>query len=321
MEEKKKRFQILALDGGGIKGLYSAAVLAHIEKDLEIKIADHFDLIVGTSTGGIIALALGSGLRPQNIVKFYEEWGPEIFRDGVIPKVKQFYRNKYSNKGLQNALKKCLGDKKLGESTKRLVIPSFNVDENSVHLFKTPHHKRLKRDWKIPMWKVAMATTAAPTFFPIYKGINSLRLLDGGVWANNPSMVGIVEAKSLLNADIDSIHLLNLGTTLEVKKRSDKLNFGGLWQWKKDAVNLIMEGQSEGAYNQCRLLLGESNAYRLNPIVPKNLFTLDKLNVDKLMSKASSQSREFTPIFEERFMNHIAPDYKPLYPDKGEVYE
>ncbi len=75
-----KRFQILSLDGGGIKGLFSAAVLASIEEDLGIRITDHFDLVTGTSTGGIIALGLGIGLRPREIVEFYVREGPRIFK-------------------------------------------------------------------------------------------------------------------------------------------------------------------------------------------------------------------------------------------------
>ena len=79
-----ERFQILSLDGGGIKGLFSAAVLAKLEEDLNTNITDHFDLIVGTSTGGIIALGLGLGMKPQEIVQFYVESGPQIFRDRYL---------------------------------------------------------------------------------------------------------------------------------------------------------------------------------------------------------------------------------------------
>lgn len=80
MTKASQRFQILSLDGGGIKGLFSAAVLAKIEEDLGVTVADHFDLITGTSTGGIIALGLGIGLHPREIVHFYVSQGPAIFR-------------------------------------------------------------------------------------------------------------------------------------------------------------------------------------------------------------------------------------------------
>jgi patatin-like phospholipase/acyl hydrolase len=75
-----QRFQILALDGGGLRGIFSAAILAALEDDLQISAVDHFDLIAGTSTGGIIALGLGLGLRPRQIVEFYAELGERVFR-------------------------------------------------------------------------------------------------------------------------------------------------------------------------------------------------------------------------------------------------
>jgi patatin-like phospholipase/acyl hydrolase len=319
LEQGSKRFQILALDGGGIKGLYSAAVLANVEADLNIKIADHFDLIVGTSTGGIIALALGIGLSPKEVVEFYVKYGPQIFPCGFLPKVRQLFRNKFSNSKLQHSLIECFGDQTLGDAIKRLVIPSFNAEENSVHLFKTPHHPRLRRDLKIPIWQIAMATSAAPTFFPIFRGVSNLRLIDGGVWANNPSMVGVVEAVSMLGVNLESIHILNLGTTREMKHRPDNLDFGGFWQWKKDAVDLILDGQSVGAYTQCCHLLGENHVYRLNPTVPKDMYAMDKLNVENLTAKAYHESRVFAPIFEERYKSHIAPIYVPLQPTKEKI--
>jgi len=83
------RFQILSLDGGGIKGIFSAAVLTHLEEDLQINVADHFDLITGTSTGGIIALCLGLGMRPRDIVRFYVDQGPLIFPDTKEKKIRR----------------------------------------------------------------------------------------------------------------------------------------------------------------------------------------------------------------------------------------
>jgi patatin-like phospholipase/acyl hydrolase len=190
-------FQILCLDGGGIKGLFSAAILAHLEEDFHIKITDYFDLIVGTSTGGIIALALGIGLRPREIVHFYVSNGNSIFANRWPLKLRQlwhlsryFIRNKYDSEPLEKALKDCFGDKLLAESKKRVVIPSYNIGEDDIYLFKTPHHERLRRDYKVPVWKVAMATSAAPTYFPCFRGLNDIRLIDGGVWVSIPVQTG-----------------------------------------------------------------------------------------------------------------------------------
>lgn len=318
MDRQPKCFQILALDGGGIKGIFSAAMLAHIEDDLETSIVDHFDLIVGTSTGGIIALGLGMGLSAKEILEFYIEHGPKIFPNNCFTKCRQLFRNKYSNKELKHALKDCFGEETLGSSCKRLVIPSFNIDENSLHVFKTPHHKNFRRDYKEPIWKVAMATSAAPTYFPVFRDIDHIRLIDGGIWANNPSMVGVVEAVNFLDIPLGSIHVLSLGTTLEVKKRRKSLNYGGVWQWKTDIVDLILDGQSVGAHTQCLHLLGKDKVMRLNPVVPQKLFAIDKLNIDEMKSKAASQSRGTTPHIKEHFMPHKAMDYTPIHTVEGE---
>ena len=117
-----RRFQILSLDGGGIKGIFSAAALANIENDLKVSIIDHFDLIVGTSTGGVIALGLGLGMRPMEILHFYVECGSKIFSNnfGVSP-LKHWLCRKYTDSQFHLALQKCFGNSRLADSMKRLV--------------------------------------------------------------------------------------------------------------------------------------------------------------------------------------------------------
>jgi patatin-like phospholipase/acyl hydrolase len=314
-----ERFQILSLDGGGIKGLFSAAVLAHIEEDCGINIVDHFDLITGTSTGGIIALGLGMGMRPIDIVKFYVDKGPAIFPQGNwIERCWRWTRgwicNKYENDALKRSLQECFGERLLGESRKRLVIPSYNLGEDDVYLFKTPYHQRLRRDFKVPTWKVALATSAAPTFFPAYKEVDHVRLIDGGVWANNPTLVGIAEAVSMLDVPLGAIRVLSLGTTDEVKGRRAKLDAGGLWQWKKDAVDVIMRGQSIGAYTQALHLLGRDRVVRIDPKVPDRFFKLDKLSAKELLAKAAHESRISCPVIHEKFLEHYAEISFPYHP-------
>ena len=309
----KNRFQILSIDGGGIKGLFSAAALAHLEEDLKIKISNNFDLIVGTSTGGIIALALGVQMSPREIVKFYVNNGNKIFpTKRFFPHSKLFF-NKYNPEPLKKSLKECFDDKLLGDSKKRVVIPSYNIGEDDVYLFKTSHHKRLRRDYKVPIWKVAMATSAAPTYFPSFRKIDNIRLVDGGVWANNPIMIGIVEAVSMLSVSLDSIRVLSLGTTTEVKGRSNKLDHGRLWQWKIEAVDVVLQGQSIGAFTQAQHLLGADNVLRINPKVPDGLFALDKLSEDELLAKAAHESRILTSKYEEKFMDHTSPEFIPFH--------
>lgn len=306
------RFQILSLDGGGLKGLFSAAILAHLERDLKTNITDHFDLIVGTSTGGIIALGLGLGMSPHELVHFYVEKGHYIFPDSKLTKLRQLWRNKFNANPLKTALKECFGDALLGSSKKRLVIPSYNLGDDDVYLFKTPHHDRLKRDYKVPIWKVALATSAAPTYFPAFLELDHLRLIDGGIWANNPTMVGIVEAISMLNQKLEDILVLSLGTTNEIKERSRKLDGGGCLQWKKDIVDVVLRGQSISVFTQAQHLLGKNKVIRMDPNVPDALFTIDKLSERELLGKAAHESRHFSPLFRKMFMNHKAQEFKPL---------
>ena len=161
------RFQILSLDGGGSKAIFSAAVLARLEEDLGCCITDHFDLIVGTSAGGIIALGLGHGLRPKEIVEFFLDEIRTVFPGPRwLHGLRRFVRSKYDGEGLRSALRRRFGESLLGESQVPLVIPAYDLGENDVHLFKTPHHPRLTRDWQVPKWEVAAATCAAPTYFP-----------------------------------------------------------------------------------------------------------------------------------------------------------
>lgn len=306
-------FQILSLDGGGIKGIFSAAVLAFLEEDHGAQITNHFDLIVGTSTGGIIALGLGMGMRPNEIVRFYVERGPEIFAGGQLASLRRVFRNKFEATELERALKACFGENRLAESYKRLVVPAYNISEDDVYLFKTPHHKRLKRDHKVPMWKVAMATSAAPTYFPSFRQLDHIRLVDGGIWANNPIMVGITEAISMLGVPIGAIRVLSLGTTDELRSRPKRLDRGGLCQWGSQAIEVVLRGQSIGASNQAKHLLGAEKAIRLDPKVPEGIFKLDSLTEKELIAKAAHESRHFSPSFKEKFMGHLAPEFKPLH--------
>jgi patatin-like phospholipase/acyl hydrolase len=312
----KERFQILSLDGGGIKGLFSAAFMAKLEEDLGINIVDHFDLIVGTSTGGIIALGLGFGLTPKELVEFYYEKGLRIFRKTPIwTSLKGWLFPKYSGRDLESVFreKDCFGEKLLGESKKRLVIPSYNIDSSQVYLFKTAHHERFKRDYKVPAWKIARATSAAPSYFPISTDIDNIRMVDGGVWANNPAMVGLFEAIAVLGVPLEQVRIMSVGTTEELKESPQRLNkYGGLAFWAKTATELIMQAQSVGINMQMQLLL-KDHFDRISPTVPDGLFGLDKMNLDQLFAYASSQSRIYSPEFAKKYQEHLAEDFVPAH--------
>ncbi|PHQ34367.1 CBASS cGAMP-activated phospholipase [Rhodopirellula bahusiensis] len=311
----QQKFQILSLDGGGIKGLFSAAVLAAVEEDLGISVVNHFDLVTGTSTGGIIALGLASGKRPREIVEFYQRYHRDIFSHQYGWKwTRHWFRPRHKQEPLVEALKSSFQDKKLGECTKRVVIPTYNLGEDNVHLFRTAHHSRLKRDFRYPIWKIALATSSAPTYFQSCREIEGCRLIDGGVWANNPTMVAIAEAVGTLDVPINSIRVLSIGTTDAITNRHKRLDRGGKLSWIRgsEVVDIVMRGQSLGIDNQARLLLGEENYDRWDSKTAKGAFSLDDISkVDDLTSKAAAISRHLMPRFESMFYPHKAEEFVP----------
>ena len=306
------RFQILALDGGGLRGIFSAAILAALEEDLQTSITDHFDLIAGTSTGGIIALGLGLGLRPRQIVDFYAELGSRVF--GGLPAItsaRQVLRAKYLPGPLREALTEVFGGRTFGESTKRLVVTSYNLGADDVYLFRTAHHPRLRRDWRELAVDVAMATSAAPTYLPAHS-LSGTRLVDGGLWANNPSMVALVEAVGTCDVSLENLRVFSLGTTVEVKHRSPRLDRGGLLAWAGAAVDVILRAQSISANNQVHHLIGPEQLLRLDPVVPAGVFALDRANASELIGMASHASRTASPRLADCFLDHQAPEFTPF---------
>jgi patatin-like phospholipase/acyl hydrolase len=311
------RFQILALDGGGAKALFTAHVLARLEQDLGISISNSFDLIAGTSAGGIVALGLGAGLTPGEIVSHYEALVKTVFpvsRRRPWRRPRQLTAPIYDGDVLRSALTEVLGDRTLGESTKRLVIPSWDVQRGAVHIFKTPHHIRLTRDWRIPMVDIAMATSAAPIYFPAAR-VDGQRLIDGGVWANNPSVVAIAEAVSMLNVPLGSISVLNVGTIDQLTNHPKRLDRGGLFNWAKPIAPLILNAGSRGGQGIAEHLIGKSAYTRFDARVPGDLYALDSADPHDLAGLAASVSRELSPIYTERFATHRAPEYTSLIGD------
>lgn len=311
------RFQILALDGGGAKALFTAHVLARLERDLGVSITDSFDLIAGTSAGGIVALGLGAGLTPSEIVGHYEELVEAVFpsaRRRLWRRPRQLTAPIYDAEALRTALTKVLGERSLGDSTKRLVIPAWDVQRGAVHIFKTPHHTRLTRDWRLSMVDIAMATSAAPLYFPAAR-VDGHRLIDGGVWANNPSVVAIAEAVSMLDVPLASIRVLNVGTIDQLANHPKRLDRGGLLNWAKPVAPLILNAGSRGGQGIAEHLVGKDDFTRFDARVPGDLYALDSADPDDLAGLAASVSRELSPSYTERFATHRAAEYTPLIGD------
>jgi uncharacterized protein len=308
------RFQILALDGGGAKALFTVHILARLEQDLGVSVSDSFDLIAGTSAGGIVALALGAGLAPSEIVMHFKSLVDTVFpsaRRRWWRRPRQLTSPIYDADALRTALKGILGGTKLGDSAKRLVIPAWDVQAGAVHIFKTPHHRRLTRDWRLQMVDVALATSAAPVYFPAAR-VDDHRLIDGGVWANNPSVVSIAEAVSMLGVPLRAIRVLNVGTIDRVTNHPKRLDRGGLLNWAKPIAPLILDAGSRGGQGIAEHLIGKGNYTRFDASVPGELYALDSADPEDVAGLAARVSRILSPTYSELFASHKATKYLPL---------
>ena len=311
---KKKR--ILAIDGGGIKGVFPASFLATVEDSIRDNVANYFDLIVGTSTGGIIALGLGLGLSATEILAFYEESGPLIFGGNRrLRKLRWLRTTKYNSAPLKEALKNRFGAKKLGDSKKRLVIPSLNLENGEVYIYKTAHHPRLQRDYKEKAVDVALATSAAPTYFPAHRATTGTPLIDGGVWANNPVGMSVVEAISVLEWPRNSLKVLSLGCTTEPLNIDRGRNSPrGLSYWTPKLLDVFMHAQSHSSLGTAKLLAGHDNIIRIDPGMPQGRFSLDGTEgICSLKGLGNSEARHALPKLQEIFLGNPVEPFNPFY--------
>ena len=269
----EKPFRILSIDGGGIRGILPATMLAEIESRYlgGRCVGDYFDMIAGTSTGGIIALGLSIGKTAKTILDLYEEHGDKVFPPATYNflnlrktwrSIQGAQHHRYDPAKLEGPLKHIFQSAKIGDAQRRLCIPSFD-GFTEVNVFKTPHHRDYKMDWEEDMVAVAMATAAAPTYFPVYK--NGQRMFaDGGVWANNPVMIGLVDALVCYQLQRRQVHILSLGTgDSEIRFSEGQILHGGLWDWA-NIISSAMHLQSQNATGQAGLLIGRDQLMRLN---------------------------------------------------------
>ncbi|MGH1163249.1 CBASS cGAMP-activated phospholipase (plasmid) [Bacillus mycoides] len=252
---KENEFKILAIDGGGMKGVFPAKYLSDIEEQVGKPIHQYFDLIAGTSTGGIIALGLANDISAKDILELYLKRGKDIFgnRRTILPFSKDSH---YGNDGLIQVLQETFGDKLLKEVNTMVCIPSIEHQKASPKVYKTPHHPHFIKDGNIEIWKIALATSAAPTYLPAAVIDDNECKIDGGLWANNPVLVAIAEAVKL-GYSLDQIKVLSIGTGTSLYEVDNKHAIrGGILSWGTNLVDFTMQAQSKGAFYTACYLIG-----------------------------------------------------------------
>ncbi len=268
------RYHILSLDGGGIRGVLTAALLERLEDQVP-GFMEQVDLIAGTSTGGILALGLASGMTPAAARELYERLGEHVFQDSFwdnLHDLGQATGAQYSNTYIKEELTKQFGSMTLSDLGKKVIISSFDLDNEEISFGKV-------RSWKPKFFHnypgedsdghervvdVALRTSAAPTYFPVYHGY-----VDGGVISNNPSMCALAQAlqPDTGNQRLRDIRLMSLGTGVNPKYLTVVDDDWGFVHWAPHVISLMMEGSMGLADYQCRQLLHE-RYLRVNPILP-----------------------------------------------------
>lgn len=300
-------------------GVFPTSFLAEIEKALSLNsVADHFDLIAGTSIGGIVALGLGLGLTARELTDFLVKHGSDIFPRSVIPtKVLRLFCgfDRYKPDRLREALQEVFGTSTLADSRVRLLIPSFDATQADIHIYKTAHHPRLGMDYRLTAVEVAMATAAAPTYFPAYNSANRITLVDGGIWANNPVALAVVEGIAVLGWNADEIDVLSIGCTEETLDFKQKWHSG--FFWARNVLKAALRGQSRSALGIARHLTGRDNGFervlRIDPPVAAGRFSLDDVRgILDLSGFGYAQARQELQHVKDRFFSSKAEAFISL---------
>lgn len=326
----EKKFKILSIDGGGIKGVFPAMFLMLLEDELKNrpdgknKIHQHFDLITGTSTGGIIAIALALGISAKEIYNLYLDNAKKIFgnkrsfffgqmRNSAHERnfLETLVRNKFkeAREGSEPRLKDCKTD---------ICIPIYDLIQGNPSVLKTKYHPAFERDYHIPAYQVAMATSAAPTYFDPYTSeyidLNETKKdfankVDGGVMANNPTLIAFLEATKAFKVEMSQLEILSLGTGYKKFTDGNSRKKWGLYYWmRKDKrqrlIDLFMQSQSQLVANYISLLYqGIDKSEKDNPnfiydridvqLSEDNFIGMDESDTTKIKNFAELASIEF----------------------------
>ncbi|MFC0472555.1 CBASS cGAMP-activated phospholipase [Halalkalibacter kiskunsagensis] len=263
--------KILCIDGGGIRGVFAVAILQALEEELNRPISELFDIVAGTSTGSIIATSVILKNEMTSVLDNYKEFSKKIFiRQAKIGLFKSVYSDRYLRRFFQNTF----GDLTLADIEKPLLIPAVDVTHGKPYVYRSNYGHPDSDDLSIKLWDAVLSSCSAPVYFPPNNIKNRYLSVDGGLWANNPSLVCVTEAMDFFQKSIEDIQILSLGTgaqDIEYKMEDDK--YWGIKNWlpfrfmsmkvQPKLLDLALDLSSESISYHCQILLGEKY-FRLN---------------------------------------------------------
>lgn len=312
-----KKIRVLSIDGGGIFGVVSAMILAELERLTEKPIASLFDLIAGTSTGGIIALGLtvpDEAKRPQysaaEMVDLYETKGQQIFSRSLLHKIvalDNLLDQKYESHGVDTVLRQKFGDKKLSETLTDVLVTAYNIEQRNAFLFKS-RKARDQDDYNFLIRDIARSTSAAPTYFEPAKIMNVSKtqeqvLIDGGVFANNPSMCAYAEIKSQY-PDVEDIIFVSVGTSgARESYLYEEAKGWGAAQWIVPILDVMGSGVQDTVDYQMRQLF---------PTDPQKTGFYIRMQASTLGEIAFDEPTESNIRLLKEFAGKYIDDHQPL---------
>ena len=298
-------FNILALDGGGIRGVYAAHVLARLEDTLDLPVRECFNLIAGTSAGSIIAGAASMSIPMKRVVNLFENQAGRIFKKKRFS-LSPFVGSRYSAGPLEEVIGEYLPEVTMGEIPSPLMITSSDISTGGVRVFKSPYLKDLGepylRDGGVRLRDAILASCAAPTYFDP-KPVGEYLLADGGLWANNPTIIAVCEGLSKFQKPLGTIRVMSVGTG----RTSSFFDNGKLWGlltgWGGEKlVEYVLGLQSQASTNMAKLLL-EDRLVRLDPEIKS--WKLDDIRTIENMKALAD--RDFT-YFGNAILENVEKD-------------
>lgn len=281
------KYRVVSIDGGGIRGLVTTVLLQRIVATPGMEdFLESIDLIAGTSTGGLLALAIAKKIDLDVIHDVYVKKGPDIFDDDWLDDIVDLGKLRgadYEIKYLRRELRKLFGNTTLGQLKKRVLVTAFDLDNEA----------QTGRTWKPKLFhnfpgkdndrgefavNVGLYTSAAPTYFPSVDGY-----IDGGVYASNPSMCALAQTQDQRyqpTPALNEVRLLSLGTGRSLQYVKGKKHNWGYVQWAKPLVSLIFDGTAGITDYQCQQMMRD-NYHRLGPVFPEGQ-SIPMDGVDKL---------------------------------------
>jgi len=303
-------FKILSVDGGGIRGLVPALVLTEIERRTERPISSLFDLVAGTSTGGIIALGLtkpnengGPAFTAKEIADLYLGKGKRIFSAPLLHQVLSAWGlldEKYPAKEVEAVFEEYFGDARLEDALTEVLVTSFDIEAREPWLFRRKSARETPETHDFPMKTVVRATSAAPTYFEPLRierggGKKDWALVDGGVYANNPAMCALVDARTLYGAG--DVLAVSLGTGVPTKgiPWKDAKNWG-VAGWARPLLDIMFEGVADTVAYQvqqlCPPVAGKRRYYGFQVLLPDLETAVD--DIDDASERTLQKVREVT---------------------------